>query len=303
MRTRVAFAALALAVGLAGCKDAKKELQLQIGSLKASQDSIVQIADSAKTELAAIDLALQSTEAKLMGVKLLGEGRGTIRERIDSINAEIDRQEAEFRKQARRITVLRGDLEARNQRITALQQRVDSLIAANQQLTAENAALKDSLEQVRAENAALKQKVADLTAELQQRDRDLAAKVAEVNTAYIIVGNESDLRAKGIIDKQGKTLFFGGRTAVAKGASAKYWSRVDISTDTEFNLPVAPDKVKIISSHPDGTYEVVAGASGATVRVTNADEFWRTTKLLVIALNDWTPPDNSNPFAGALSRP
>ncbi|MFZ5624951.1 MAG: hypothetical protein ACOY71_11065 [Gemmatimonadota bacterium] len=307
MRT---FALAALVLATFGCKDHRKELEAQLAQLAAVQDSIIRSADSAKTELAAIDLALQSTETKLMGIKLAGERSGNIRARIDSINMEIDRQEAEYRRQARRVTALRQQLVAKDAEIKRLARRVDSLAAANEKLASENAALRDTLQMVRAQNARLQAKVDSLTQLLAARDQELAQKTVQINTAYIVANTEDSLKAKGIIDKKGKTLFFGGRTAVARSANARHFRKIDISSDTAFTWTAKADQIKVVSVHPEGSYRITDNPDGtATLHITNPDEFWLSNKLLVVQLPGGAGaapggrnPDPFHPSAGRDSQ-
>ena len=65
------------------------------------------------------------------------------------------------------------------------------------------------------------------------------------------------------------------------------FKEVDITKDTEFAIAAPLKKVQILSSHPAGSYELVAAdEKNSTLKILDAAKFWSGEKFLVVKYKD-----------------
>mgnify|MGYP005812819611 FL=1 len=105
----------------------------------------------------------------------------------------------------------------------------------------------------------------------------------EKNTAWYAVGTRSELKSRSIITRDG-FLFFGDTKVLKQDFDKQYFNKVDIRTVSEF--PLYASKVKVLTSHPEGSFELANGQEGTLVLyVKDADAFWSISKYLVVQTN------------------
>lgn len=114
-----------------------------------------------------------------------------------------------------------------------------------------------------------------------QKDSTITVKDDALHVAYFIVADKKSLKIKGVLKKDGGFIGIGGNTKVKMNDNE--FTKIDTREIQEFNLNNAK-KVKLITDHPEGSYELQKNGDGRYVKlvISNADDFWKMSKYLVV---------------------
>ena len=102
----------------------------------------------------------------------------------------------------------------------------------------------------------------------------------QLNTVYYIVGTEKELREAQIINKQG---FIGRTLTVGRNSNFDSFTMADSRLLSE--VPVGQKKATLVTSHPEGSYELVTDANKVVEKliITDPVRFWESSKILIIS--------------------
>ena len=133
-------------------------------------------------------------------------------------------------------------------------------------------------EQLTSTNASL----ASMIQMYQDKDQLATTQRAELNKAYYCVGTSKELKANGVVTKEGGFVGLGKTTTLnTKGLNMEYFKQVDITQMLE--IPVNAKKAKLITSHPAGSYKMDAvECKTDKLTITDPNAFWSVSKYLVI---------------------
>jgi len=220
----------------------------------------------------------QDAEAKESAVSTATAELATIQAKVDALVKRLDASEGRVRRMRRdstslvetmgvqlrdyeqAIAGLRASVEQQRQEITLLTQRVDSIAVANTILVARG----DSLS---ASNRAM---------------------AAREDSVFVAIGTEDELTAKGIVRREGGTMWFFGRgkTMVPGRAPDMFAFKVlSKQNDLSITLPRGDKEYAAVSRH-DLAYTESAGEKGVrlkgTLRITDPQRFWAPSKFLIL---------------------
>ncbi|MEO0468090.1 MAG: hypothetical protein AAF206_00610 [Bacteroidota bacterium] len=198
---------------------------------------------------------------------LLDQNRGLIEE----LQAKVDNGGIKNRKLRNSIANLNKRLEDKNVEIASLTQRVDSMGFAIETLTTTNAGLvveRDTLINVSTRQM---DRIETQTAEIETQSARIAEQTKTINTAFYASGSKKELKDRAILE--GKRF----NAEVTRNS----FSAIDI-TETE-TIPLDAKKVKLLTPHPEGTYEVISDEKRVVgLEIKNPEAFWRNSKYLVV---------------------
>ena len=181
------------------------------------------------------------------------------RERIAELEAKVEKGDKNAAALRRTIKNLKAELAAKAEQIAALQAELEAKNVRIQQLDTQVANLTNDKNALTAKNAANEQVIAN---------QDKA-----MNTAWYIIAKRKELKEQNIL-KMGDVME--QADAVKDG-----FTEIDIRNVAE--IPVGAKKARLLSAHPEGSYEIVKGADElAVVKVLDAQAFWSVTRYLVI---------------------
>jgi len=140
--------------------------------------------------------------------------------------------------------------------------------------------------------AELEQKVLQLQQTTQELKTTVAAKEAEIvsheeklATAYVVIGTKKELQKAGLVEKKGSVLGLGGSWKQTGKFDETLFRKIDIRQEKEFQFPVPPDKVRILTDHPKDSYELAADAENwSRLKVTDPDRFWKGSRYLIVLI-------------------
>lgn len=174
-----------------------------------------------------------------------------------------------------RLAAVSKKLKVSNAKIDGLEQMVTNLEAQLNDKDAQISDLKNKVEQLNIELSTLNTNYQNVEQESQQ-------KTEKLNTAYYVIGTAKELKQKGIIEKEGGFVGLGKTTEIKKDFNRSYFTKVDAAQLA--SIPIGAKKVKILSEHPAGSYKLVGTKPIEKLDISNSDEFWSTSKYLVIMI-------------------
>lgn len=182
-------------------------------------------------------------------------------ESIDGLLAENKQLIDKLRKQAKGNAVALSELERTIEGLEASIAEKDTEIGTlKEQLASTNSSLATIIEMYRD-----KSQLSDM-----QR--------TELNTAYYVVGTARELKARGILSKEGGVVGIGSvKKLNTANLPTEAFQRIDVVRTTEIALGAG--KARLVTSHPDGSYRLEGGNK---LVVTNASAFWSISKYLVV---------------------
>ena len=114
--------------------------------------------------------------------------------------------------------------------------------------------------------------VSSLTAESNAKSQTISSQDKQLNTAWYVFGTKKELKNQRIIEN-GKVL--------QSNFNKSYFTKIDIRVDKVVNL--YSKSAKILTTHPSSSYTLTRdGNKQYTLRITNPDLFWSTSKYLVV---------------------
>ncbi len=115
--------------------------------------------------------------------------------------------------------------------------------------------------------------VENLSAENEAQSKTVAAQDKALNAAWFVFGTKAELKQQKIL-KSGDVL---KDSEFNKG----YFTQIDIRKDKTIEL--FSKGAKLLTTHPEGSYELVKDAKGQYVlNITKPNEFWSVSRYLVI---------------------
>ncbi len=203
-----------------------------------------------------------------------------MRARVDSLGAFIARQ-------SRRIEELES----------GISNGVDTISSANglrrivAYLRAELASKEQQIQNMRNELtgsrrtiAAMQSDIDDLTATVttvreqqEQMVEALQVQNTVINECYVTIGTGRNLQDRGILTGGG---FLRKRKLNIESFRPEMFQSVDISACRE--IPVAGDKIKILTSMPQNSYRITGNKGAYTLIITDPVAFWSISNYLVI---------------------
>ena len=203
--------------------------------------------------------------AKDFIVKPFQAERRLLRENREKI-ASLQRSAALLRKADLRIEGLEKMIAELNRQLAEKKTEVEQL--------------RDELTRMGSEVETLAETVAERTAEVEDLSGEKLELENRLHTVYYIVGAEKELRDAQIVNKQG---FIGRTLTVGQHGSMESFTQADSRLLSE--IPVGHRKVTVVSTHPEGSYELVTDGSKSVEKllITDPVRFWESSKVLVVS--------------------
>jgi len=306
--SRIAFAGvLAAALALGGCGWKKEIEQLKADNQKLSQEKAqlegqLTSAGVESTEMQAtldeVAKSLEELRAKELqivksSIEVVQEGKPRSTQR-DELKTEIETIKKAIAENLQKLAKLEQEkkdalakAKASGQKVVELEGKVTSM----ERLIGE---MKASLEEKTTMIAELETKVLGLTQTVEQQTATIAEKegvienqTKTINTAHVAIAGQKELEKAGVIEKKGAFLGMRGSWVQTGKFDTDLFKEIDVTKETEFAIAAPIKKVMVISSHPKGSYELVAAdEKNTTLKITDAAAFWSGEKYLVVKYKD-----------------
>ena len=179
--------------------------------------------------------------------ELIGKLRQKLREsslNVEQLKRTIDNLTAQFEEKNAQLQKLREELDAKDIHISELDEQI----------------------------AGLNENVATLQDEGARKDQTISLQDKDLHTAWFVFGTKKELKEQNILSK-GEVL--------QQKFNKDYFTKIDIRVDKEIKL--YSRSAEILTSHPAGSYTLERDANKQYVlRITSPDDFWSTSKYLVV---------------------
>ena len=289
MKNKMKHIATAAALGvvalLASC--VSRQVAVEAESRSDSLELVVSAKDSlinavfADINAISENLALIKSRENLITVAGESEGGRRPVEEIDNDIKAIDRLLRENRAKIESLQRSAAQLRKANLRIDGLEKMIADM---NRQLAEKKAEVEQLRIHIREggsmEVKSLTEEVAVRSAEVENLSGEKVELQNQLNTVYYIVGAEKELRDAQIINKQG---FIGRTLTVGRNSNFDSFTMADSRLLSE--VPVGQKKATLVTSHPEGSYELVTDANKVVEKliITDPVRFWESSKILIIS--------------------
>lgn len=281
----IAFAAaLGVVAALTSC--VSRQVVVEAESQRDSLATVVSEKDSlinavfADINAISENLALIKSRENLITVAGESEGGRRPVEEIDNDIKAIDRLLRENRAKIESLQRSAAQLRKANLRIDGLEKMIADMNRQLAEKKAEVEQLRESLVRMGDEVKSLTEEVAVRSAEVENLSGEKVELQNQLNTVYYIVGAEKELRDAQIINKQG---FIGRTLTVGRNSNFDSFTMTDSRLLSE--VPVGQKKATLVTSHPEGSYELVTDANKVVEKliITDPVRFWESSKILIIS--------------------
>ncbi|MBI5008939.1 MAG: hypothetical protein HZB98_04690 [Bacteroidia bacterium] len=200
--------------------------------------------------------------------------RDRILEDIKYINSLLEQNK-------KKIASLNAQLKKSGGTITALQVKVAELEASMKKSESEISDLKTTLADKNFEIEQLNAEMTEMQVTIEQRDAEIVNKTAELNKAYYAYGTFKELKAKGIVTKEGGFIGLGKKISLIENFPDSAFTLINI-TETK-SIPVNSKDAKLITEHPAGSYELIRKNNIVeSVEIKDPAQFWKISKYAVV---------------------
>ena len=288
MKNKMKHIATAAALGvvalLASC--VSRQVAVEAESRSDSLELVVSAKDSlinavfADINAISENLALIKSRENLITVAGESEGGRRPVEEIDNDIKAIDRLLRENRAKIESLQRSAAQLRKANLRIDGLEKMIADMNRQLAEKKAEVEQLRESLVRMGDEVKSLTEEVAVRSAEVENLSGEKVELQNQLNTVYYIVGAEKEWRDAQIINKQG---FIGRTLTVGRNSNFDSFTMADSRLLSE--VPVGQKKATLVTSHPEGSYELVTDANKVVEKliITDPVRFWESSKILIIS--------------------
>jgi uncharacterized coiled-coil protein SlyX len=289
------FAVVAVAIIgslLKARSDQAKKLEVQSKELvqfTEEKDSIAQVLGDASRSIASVYNQVSNVAGAVAVTKTL--------ENIDNLNyknqvagklAAISEVVTGYKQQMKTAEDRIANLKERNagfgQKLTVLENTVKQLKATIEQQEAQIAQLNSELDITRAERDRYKAEALTKAKKLMEREKELTLTQDELNTAFYIIGTTDELSKRGLIEKKGSVLIFGGAWKPSDSLKVdESFTKIDIRQTLE--LPMKTKFYRIVSAHDQKLLRPQPNEAQTipyTVKINRPERFWSQSKVLII---------------------
>lgn len=265
--------------------DEKNPLQNEKDSLQALLDERDSTLSAYMQSFLDIEQTLDSINTRQKNIYVRTEDEPEVSFTIvDEINKEITAINRLIDKNSKKISSLNNEIKKSGGNNKKLEDMVAQL---NKQITTkqdELAFLNSKLNSMNIRVFQLQTTVSLLNAQNEAQSAIIEKNKEALHRAYYIVGTSKDLQQEKIIDKKGGLLGMGKTQELSNDFDGKKFIKVDYTQLN--NIPVNCKKVQIITTHPSDSYKLVReNGLVKDIIITDADEFWKASKYLVIVKN------------------
>lgn len=180
--------------------------------------------------------------------------QGVFQKQLNSLQADLKERQTI-------IVDLKTELVAREEAIAVLTNQTDSLNTT-----------------INAQVETIDQKALEVT--------QLTALNDELNKGYLAIGTFEDLKAKGVVDKEGGFLgFIGRKVALQEDADKSEFMELDKRNVNHLRIEAA--YLSLVSNHPSSSYSILPSEDEGIkiLEITDPEAFWQISKYLVISKN------------------
>ena len=219
------------------------------------------------------------------GEEFMGNNQDRIVRDIQVINTLMEENKAELKR-------LRKKLSRSGVKVASLEERLAKMETEAEEQVVQMEALRTELAQrdvtIKELNDTLNQQeivMALQDSALEFKEGVIVRQENQMNTAFFTTGTFKELKEKGLVEKEGDILGIGGKKTFTGHSPASEFVQIDVREHT--TIPVFSKKPKLVTVHPEGSYEWNEDEEGivSTIEITDPKSFWESSRYLIVATN------------------
>ena len=289
----IIIACLLLIVGIIGGVYVYNQKEAEIKSLMTERDNttlMIQQKDSIVNDMEGIfneiETNLKFIKEKRNQISLNQSEGGKNRKQL--LVEDVKLMDKMLEDSEKKIAELQGKLKKSGLNLASYEKRLQALTASIESQNTEIAELKKLVEDKNVSLAMLNTKVDSLGLDIKDKvdsinykQQVIVERTNTLNTAHVVKGTFKELKAEGILDREGGVLGLGRNKAIQENFDSQHFTELDIrETKT---IPLNAKKVVVISEHPNSSYSLVEeNGLIAYLEIKDPQEFWRISKYAVI---------------------
>jgi hypothetical protein len=209
--------------------------------------------------------------------ELSNDKRQQIVEDIKYINTLLEQNK-------QKIASLNSQLGKSGGTIKVLQVKIAELEASVKQSESDIAEMKSTLVSKNFEIEQLNTQNSDLHVAIVQKDEKIDNQTFEMNKAFFACGTYKQLKAKGLLTKEGGFIGLGKTKSLAGNFSDSSFEQIDLTVTKSF--PVNSKNARLISEHPANSYQFIRNKDKKieSIEITDPALFWKVSKYAVVEL-------------------
>lgn len=266
---------------LTGCNNSKNDSAAQNTAQADSLNGIIAQKDSEINDLMGtlneIEEGFQQISEAEHRVSLAKDGEGVNKKQ--KLKEDIQFIADRMKQNRELIAKLQKQLANGTLKGAQLQKTIEGLQKQLEEKDAQLQTLREELDKKDIHIAALDETVNNLntktnrlTAESNLKTETINAQDKQIHTAWYVFGTKKELKEQSII-QDGKVM--------TGNFNKNYFTKVDIRNLSEIKL--YSKSAKLLTTHPSSSYSLVRDANKQyTLRITNSQLFWSTSKYLVV---------------------
>lgn len=279
MKKLLMMACLAALV-LTGCKDGKTTAGIGAAQ-NDSLNSIIAQKDSELNDLMGtineIENGLNQINEAENRVTLLKNGEGASKKQ--KLTEDVQFIATRMKQNKELIAKLQKQMANSSIKSEQLQKTIANLTKQLEEKEKQLQALREELDSKDIHIAALDETINNLNtksnrlaSESSKKSEVINAQDKQINTAWYVFGTKKELRNQHILEDN---------KVMTGNFNKNYFTKIDIRDLSEIKL--YSKNVKVLTTHPSSTYTLVRDANKQyTLRITNPQIFWSTSKYLVV---------------------
>jgi regulator of replication initiation timing len=181
-----------------------------------------------------------------------------------------------------KIASLNAQLSKSGGTIKVLHSKIAELEASMKQSETEISELKTSLVSKNFEIEQLNVKNSDLNNTIVLKDETINTQTYQMNKAFFACGTFKQLKAKGLLTKEGGFIGLGKTKSLLGDFSDSSFVQIDLSKTT--SIPVNSKTAKLISEHPLNSYQFIHDKDKKieSIEIKDPAQFWKISKYAVV---------------------
>jgi hypothetical protein len=209
--------------------------------------------------------------------ELTADKRQQIVEDIKYINTLLEQNK-------QKIASLNSQLGKSGGTIKVLQGKIAELEASVKQSESDITEMKATLVSKNFEIETLNTQNSDLHVAIVQKDEKIDTQTFEMNKAFFACGTYKQLKAKGLLTKEGGFIGLGKTKSLASSFSDSSFEQIDLTVTK--SIPVNSKNAKLISEHPANSYQFIRDKDKKieSIEITDPAMFWKISKYAVVEL-------------------
>lgn len=271
----------------------------KVKTLEARNDSLVQQAelkDESITEFlqgfSEIQENLDSIKKQEMIISDRTDGKMELKKKAkDQINNDINTIYLLLNDTQEKLAEIRKKLGKSNYHVKELQKVVDHLSKQIAYKDKEIESLRVELEKMNIKVVKLAQSVNTLKKEniekdatIQDQTEVIDEKTLALNRAYYVIGTKKELKDNNIITAEGGFIGIGKNKKLADDFNEELFNVIDIREVTLIPIP-GTKKATVVTTHSTESYKFSGEGDERILEILNIEEFWKSSKHLVIIID------------------